>query len=116
MKVLVAGHSYGLDYVNEKDADVQVLDFVHFEPNEEGTAFNLIKDGTTNEEVMKVLIDRITTLNKRLPCMENKIALYHLSTALDYLELRTLRRTVEKVEGTPQARAETGEEGSGNNL
>lgn len=93
MKVNDAGHSY---YLNGH----QVLRFLKKTRNTVTNELQTVYDGTTNEEVIEVLIDRITFLNNALPCQENATALYHLNQALEVLNLRTKKRVTQKVEGT----------------
>ena len=57
-------------------------------------------DGTTNEEVLEVLLNRLNYLQEKLPCQENTIAIHHISTALSALKLRTQKREVQLVETT----------------
>ena len=60
MKNLVAGHTYELSNFENKDEKGQVLQFIHKEPIEEGsTELKTVSDGTTNEEVLEALINRI---------------------------------------------------------
>ena len=100
MKNLVAGHTYELSNFEKKDEKGQVLQFIHKEPIEEGsTELKTISDGTTNEEVLEVLIDRMNYLNNKFPCRENSIVLIHLETALSWLEKRTNNRIKRNVEG-----------------
>lgn len=66
--------------------------------NEDGSR----TQGTTNEEVIEVLIDRITELNKLFPCRENSLAITKLEEALMWLEKRTADRIKRNVEGTHQ--------------
>jgi hypothetical protein len=47
--------------------------------------------GVTNEEVLNVLIDRITTLHKKQPCDENRLAVDQLKNAKSYLRKRVER-------------------------
>ena len=68
-----------------------------------------VNDGTTNEEVLKVLIDRMGFLHGKFPWFnsQNAIAMTHLETALFWLEKRTAdQRTADRkargVEGKPQ--------------
>lgn len=56
-------------------------------------------NGTTSEEVLKVLIHRTTVLNNKFPCKENETALYHLNKALDAFNDRTKNRQARGVEG-----------------
>lgn len=44
--------------------------------------------GTTNEEVLSMMIDRILTLHRSQPCDENRIAVDHLKMAKSYLVRR----------------------------
>ena len=78
----------------------QVLTFIRKEPRD--GVFATVEDGTTNEEVLKVLIDRIQALNAKAACRENATCLTHLETALLWLEKRTRDRMARGVEGTPK--------------
>jgi hypothetical protein len=60
----------------------------------------IIRDGTTNEEVLEVLIDRVTEAYQNLPCEESIRALYLLQEALAAFRTRTARRIDANVEGT----------------
>lgn len=60
----------------------------------------IVRDGTTNEEVLEVLIDRVTTAYQMLPCQESIRALYLLREALATLQTRSARRASANVEGT----------------
>lgn len=61
-------------------------------------------NGTTNEEVIELLVERIKSLNEMAggmySCKENAMAITHLETALAWLTLRTARRQQRGVEGT----------------
>ena len=59
----------------------------------------LVYEGTTNEELMEVLIHRITALNEKFPCPENMHAISALGGALAALNERTRRRVAQGVEG-----------------
>lgn len=59
----------------------------------------LVYEGTTNEELIEVLIDRITKLNAKFPCFENVNAIAHLGGALNILNERTKKRLAQGVEG-----------------
>ena len=100
MKNLVAGHTYELSNFEKKDEKGQVLQFIHKEPIEEGSIeLKTISDGTTNEEVLEALINRMNFLNGKFPCRENSIVITHLETALLWLEKRTNDRIKRNVEG-----------------
>lgn len=59
-----------------------------------------VANGVTNEEIIMVLLDRIQTLDERLPCEENMMVEAKLRQALQWLNIRTLVRVNQKVEGT----------------
>ena len=100
MKNLVAGHQYELSNFENKNQRGQILQFIHKEPIEEGsTTLKTISDGTTNEEVLEALINRMNFLNGKFPCRENSIVITHLETALLWLEKRTNDRIKRNVEG-----------------
>ena len=60
----------------------------------------IVREGTTIEEVLEVLIDRVTEAYQALPCQETIRALYLMREALAALQTRTARRMVANVEGT----------------
>jgi len=59
-----------------------------------------VHDGTTNEEVLEVLIHRVTEAYQRLPSQESIRAAHFLREALGALRQRTATRVHLKVEGT----------------
>jgi len=60
----------------------------------------IIYAGTTNEEVLEALIDRINYLQNKLPCRENIIAERKLQEVLMWLNFRTKNREEQGVETT----------------
>lgn len=94
----IPGHTYEMSNFENKDRDGQTLQFIHKEPNENNELIT-ISDGTTNEEVLEVLINRMNYLNGKFPCRENSIVITHLETALLWLEKRTNDRLKRNVEG-----------------
>jgi len=97
MKILDDCHNYLLDTFMETGNPK--LSF--YEMREDGTKL----DGTTNEEVLQVLIHRLNYLNSiwqegKFRCRENSIAITKLEEALMWLEKRTSDRVIRKVEGT----------------
>lgn len=101
MKVLIPGHHYELDlfdYVPNFFDINPVLQFIQKEADESGE-LKTVRNGTTNEEVLAVLIDRLTFLNNRFPCLENEQALLALTVALGWLNKRTANRKERGVEG-----------------
>ena len=101
MRIIDIGHQYELENFEAKNDPGQVLQFIKKIPDEaknDGTLVT-VADGTTNEEVLRVLIDRIQTLQLKFPCRENAIVLTNLETALLWLGKRTADRAKRGVEG-----------------
>lgn len=99
MKVLNDGHTYELD--SFEGSEPQVLQFIH--KQKQGDELVTLKDGTTNEEVLAVLINRLNYLQGLASCRQNAIALTKLQEALFWLNDRTEERKRRGVEGTPAA-------------
>lgn len=106
MKELVEGHKYELQNfepteVNNIDVySNQELQFIHKEPVDGlPTQLRTVANGTTNEEVLTMLIHRMNYLQKKFPCRENAIAITNLEQALMWLEKRTNDRKKRGVEG-----------------
>lgn len=97
MKIVDKGHRYDLQ--NFASLDTQTLSFINKRRDDNGELV-LVHDGTTNEEVITCLIDRIEHLNTIMPCYENNTALAGLRQALGALNLRTASRVIRGVEGT----------------
>lgn len=87
MKVIDPGRVYELTAGNG----------LRFLQKEDG---RIVREGTTIEEVLEVLIDRVTEAYQTLPCQETIRALYLMREALAALQARTERRIHAKVEGT----------------
>jgi hypothetical protein len=96
---LVPGHRYELANFENPDETGQILQFIHKEPISGGSEMATIENGTTSEEVLAVLIDRIKFLNSKFPCKENACCITHLEEALMWLEKRTRDRLKRNVEG-----------------
>ena len=90
-------HEYNLLNFEE---GVQHISFIHKEKDDNGI-LRTVKDGTTNEEVLKMLIHRIGCLNVVMPCRENSLAITKIEEALMWLQKRTADRVARNVEGTP---------------
>lgn len=103
MKVITTGHKYELDHLESyglPGCPVQTLQFIEKVPVTEGAKeLRTVNDGTTNEEVLRVLIDRVQYLNGKFPCRENAIVLTKLEEALLWLNARTAKRQARGVEG-----------------
>lgn len=104
MRVLKEGHRYELPAFDnpESTSDKQTLQFVEKAPKPNSTELELIQDGTTNEDVLEVLINRMNYLQSKFPCRENALAITNLQQALMWLEHRTKDRVNRKVEGKHQ--------------
>src|SRR5690554_5861698 len=100
MRVLVPGHYYELEHF-EDDGHVETIAFIRKEKNERGELVT-IENGTTNEEVLLMLIDRMKFLQEKMPCRENALVITKLQEALHWLEHRTKDREERGVEGKHQ--------------
>lgn len=99
MKTLVDGHHYELaNFENTNDLG-QFLHFIHKEPIGNAGEMTTIHDGTTNEEVLEVLIHRMQFLQGKFPCRENAIVITKLEECLMWLNKRTEDRKKRNVEG-----------------
>lgn len=100
MKVIREGHRYRLDDFENETSLGQVIQFIEKAPVEEGsTELKTIFDGTTNEEVLSVLIDRLSYLQGKFPCRENAIVITKLEESLMWLNKRTQDRQNRGVKG-----------------
>jgi hypothetical protein len=102
-RVVADGHLYELDnFENPIDVPKQTLQFIEKKPAGDGfpnSSMITVAEGTTNEEVLSVLIHRIQTLNFKFPCRENSIVVTKLQEALMWLNFRTQNRISRGVEG-----------------
>lgn len=100
MKILSTGHRYVLANVENKHLG-QIIQFIEKEVDHNASdgAMFTVNDGTTNEEVISVLIDRMAYLQSQFPCEENGDAIACLEMALEKLEDRTRNRKERDVEG-----------------
>lgn len=106
MKVIKPGHLYELESM--EGTINQPIQFIEKEKIDKHPTdsrldgeFITINDGTTNEEVLEVLIDRLKTLGNKLPSRENSIAITKAEECLMWLERRTFNRLAQGVENTP---------------
>ena len=105
MKVIVEGHTYKLAHHGASGVDglpCEHLQFINKVKQEDG-ALVTVADGTTNEEVLRVLIDRMKYLQARMSCRENAIVITKLEESLMWLEKRTADRNARGVEGAEKA-------------
>lgn len=99
MKVLTPGHWYRVDGFEDPEKGAQDIHFIHKEPVEGSDELVTVSDGTTNEELLEVLINRMGFLQSKFPCRENAIVLRNLEESLMWLEKRTKDRKARGVEG-----------------
>lgn len=100
MKVEIQGHVYHLQNFEDVEGTQEIM-FVHKEPITEGsTELKTAHDGTTNEEVLKMLINRMYFLQGKMLSRENSIVITKLEECLMWLEKRTADRQIRGVEGT----------------
>lgn len=81
VKNLTTDHHQTVRFVKEPSTD-------NFEP------------GTTNEEILDMLIHRMNYLNAKLPCRENSIAITKLQEARMWLKERAMDRNLRGVKHT----------------
>lgn len=100
MVIKEAGYLYLVE--NYEGGGTQQIQFLHKETTPEKTdgSLNLIKNGTTNEELLKVLINRLQYLNTVLPSRENSIVITKLEESLMWLNKRAMDREARGVLGT----------------
>ena len=98
MKVLTEGHKYQLSGFEDAE-NTQKIQFIEKIPIEGTTVLKTVNDGTTNEELLEVLIDRMNFLQGKFPCRENAIVITKLQESLMWLEKRTADRKKRNVEG-----------------
>lgn len=101
MKTLTPGHEYELHNV---EGGTQTLQFISKGPlSETDPTLVTLANGTTNEEVLDALIDRMQFLDGVVPCDANKSIITCLEEARTLIEQRTAERKERGVEGTNQA-------------
>ena len=105
MKAITPGHEYELANFEQNITELnQHLWFILKEPTGEPDGkLKTVHDGTTNEEVLRILIDRIQFLQAKFPCRENSIVITNLEESLRLLERRTADRKTRNVEGKAKA-------------
>lgn len=115
MKAIIQGHKYELANFENPEKDGQIIQFIHKEisgvchgidgannPIMSGD-LETVSDGTTNEEVLAMLIDRLQFQSNKFPSRETAVAITHIETALMWLEKRTKDRIKRGVEGLHKA-------------
>jgi hypothetical protein len=100
MKILRVDHRYELENFEKKSEKGQIIQFIEKEPFVAGgTELRTVNDGTTNEEVLAVLINRLQGLYNKFPSRETALAITKIEEALMWLEKRTANRKARGVEG-----------------
>ncbi len=101
-EVLRKSYKYELVNFDDDGAEGQVIQFIEKVSGNDDKLITLY-DGTTNEALIEVLIDRIGNLQEKFPCCENAIVITKLEESLMWLEKRTADRKKRNVEGKPLA-------------
>jgi len=100
MEVLREGHKYLLANFENQSNPAQTIQFIEKQPtSESSTELKTINDGTTNEEVLAMLINRMSYLQSKFPCRENALVITKLEESLMWLNKRTEDRKKRNVEG-----------------
>jgi hypothetical protein len=101
MKELVEGHLYELDMFEDTNDDTgnQRIQFIQKVPIGTEGELQTVANGTTNEEVIEMLLHRLNYLQAKFPCRENALAITNLEQALLWLNRRTELRKRKGVEG-----------------
>lgn len=94
-------HHYQLEPFENKHipSEYQQVLFIKKEPTDKEGELRTVHNGTTNEEVLEMLIHRLNGLQNKFSCRENAIAITHCEIALLFLEKRTRDRQKRGVEG-----------------
>lgn len=99
MRVLTEGHKYELDSF-EYDPTNQTIQFIEKVPvSPDSGELETKNNGTTNEEVLEMLINRMQYLQDKFPCRENALVITKLEESLMWLNKRTQDRMKRGVEG-----------------
>lgn len=102
MKIHTSGHRYELPNFEQKEAPGQIIQFIEkfASPQTPAGSLETVHDGTTNEAVLEMLIDRMNYLQGKFPCRENALVITKLEESLMWLNKRTSDRVKRGVEGT----------------
>lgn len=101
VQVIKPGHAYRL--FNHESAESQEVHFIQKIASGVENEMTTVSEGTTNEAVLAMLIDRMEFLNEKMHSAYNDEAINHLKQALYALGKRTMERIERGVEGTHQA-------------
>lgn len=105
VNVIDAGHTYELhhhqDPNSDSDVGVETIKFVKKEQQgKEGDPLTTVQNGTTNEAVLEMMLDRLQHLNSIMYDELNDKAIAKIKDALECLYRRTRKRETRGVEGT----------------
>ncbi|MFA5378121.1 MAG: hypothetical protein WC455_20380 [Dehalococcoidia bacterium] len=102
MRVLSQGHKYiAQNYDNPDNGQpIQFIEKRRSAFDEDNAPMETVNDGTTNEEILAILIDRMQVLQAKVACRENAIVITKLEESLMWLKKRSYERTARAVEGT----------------
>lgn len=93
MKTIISGHRYHAEHLDGNDTqEIQFVDRGHGRDTQ----------GTTNQELLRILINRVKFLETEVHWRGNEDILYHLRMALVLHESRALERKVEKGKILPE--------------
>lgn len=95
MRVLQRGHRYSLKNRGGSETGFQVVQYVNREPGMEC-------DGVTQQEVLRMMLDRNRYCTSCLPNSVSERIQYHLRMALALHEMRAIERKVQKGELEPE--------------
>ena len=99
MKILTEGHKYSLSNF-EEDGNEQTIQFIEkIKGKNDDDDLITVNNGTTNEEILKMLINRLQFLYYKFPSQETMRAIQYAEFSLNELERRTKDRKERKVEG-----------------
>lgn len=99
MKVIKPGYRYQARYYNNPNRHT-TLQFIEKAPNEQGTRLETVMDGTTNEELLKILIHRLEYQNELLQSWYTEQAAKHLELAVNFLNSRQEQRAAKGITNT----------------
>lgn len=98
MVIKEEGHVYEVQ--NFESESTQTIAFIKKAPvSPDSPEMETVMEGTTNEEIISVLINRLQFLNAKFPCRENSIVITKLEESLMWLNKRTVDRKSRSVEG-----------------
>lgn len=98
MRITTDGYEYQVVNMHNPNL-MQTICFIH-KALDKDNKLVIIKDGTTNEEILKVMINRLQYLDKLVPDAHNTISITLLKSVLEHMKQRTRERQEQGIEGT----------------